>query len=381
MRIVGMANSDPIGAALQSAVDEGTFPGAVLAVRHEGALVYQQAVGRLSLGPSAGAVTLETVYDLASLTKPLATTTAILLLLQRHELTLESRVEYWLEPLSGTSIGAIGIAHLLSHSSGLPGWRPFYERLCGDRLIHNGQLDREEAKTAVLSYIGEEPLIYPAGTRSLYSDLGFMLLGFIVERITSRSLAAFCEEEFFRPLGAAPLAYRPRGATAPGPLHDDMYPIAPTEDDPWRGRILCGEVHDENAYALGGIAGHAGLFGTAGAVFVMSAAWLAAYRGEESILDGPLARRLVSRQRSIPGSSWGLGWDTPSPPSSAGAHFGESSFGHLGYTGTSLWIDPARRLEVVLLSNRVHPTRRNERIRGFRPYIHDLICREILGET
>jgi CubicO group peptidase (beta-lactamase class C family) len=215
----------------------------------------------------------------------------------------------------------------------------------------------------------------------LYSDLGFMLLGFIIERLTSRSLAAFCEEELFRPLGAAPLAYRPRGETVSDVRRDDSHSIAPTEDDPWRGRILCGEVHDENAYALGGIAGHAGLFGTADAVLAMSAGWLAAYRGEESILDGPLVRRFASRRRSIPGSSWGLGWDTPSPPSSAGAHFGESSFGHLGYTGTSLWIDPSRRLEVVLLSNRVHPTRRNERIRRFRPHLHDLVCREILGET
>jgi CubicO group peptidase (beta-lactamase class C family) len=376
-----MANLDPIGAALQTAVDEGTFPGAVVAVRHQGVLVYQQAAGRLSLGPAAGAVTLQTVYDLASLTKPLATTTAILLLEQRGQLQLESRVERWLEPLSGTSVGAASIAQLLNHSSGLPGWRPFYERLCADPQGHDCPVDREEAKAAVISYIREEPLLYPAGSRSLYSDLGFMLLGFIVERLASRSLAAFCEEELFRPLGAAPLAYRPRGATMSDVPRDDSHSIAPTEDDPWRGRILCGEVHDENAYALGGIAGHAGLFGTAQAVLAMSAGWLAAYCGEESILDGPSVRRFVSRQRTTPGSSWALGWDTPSPPSSAGAHFGESSFGHLGYTGTSLWIDPSRRLEVVLLSNRVHPTRRNERIRRFRPYIHDLICREILGEA
>jgi CubicO group peptidase (beta-lactamase class C family) len=374
-----MAHNDPIGAALESAVDEGTFPGAVLAVRHEGILVYQRAVGRLSLAASAPAVTVETVYDLASLTKPLATTTAVLLLRQLGALQLESRVDYWLEPLSATSVGETCIAHLLSHSAGLPGWRPFYERLCTEPLLRDGQMDREQAKAAVIAYIREEPLLYPAGSRSLYSDLGFMLLGFIVERITSRPLAAFCEEQLFKPLGAVPLSYRPLG---PSDAHcDDGHPIAPTEDDPWRGRILCGEVHDENAYALGGIAGHAGLFGTAAAVFVMSAAWLAAYRGEESIFDGPLVRRFVSRQRSIPGSSWGLGWDTPSPPSSAGSYFGESSFGHLGYTGTSLWIDPSRQLEVVLLSNRVHPTRRNERIRRFRPYIHDLVCREILGET
>lgn len=376
-----MAKVDPIGAALQSAVDEGVFPGAVLAVRHGGVLVYQQAVGRLSLAPSAVSVSAQTVYDLASLTKPLATATAILMLAQRQQLGLDSRVEDWLEPLNGASVGATHITHLLSHSSGLPGWRPFYERLSADGLIHDGQVDREEAKAAVISYICDEPLLYPIGSRSLYSDLGFMLLGFIVERITGRSLATFCEDELFGPLNAAPLAYRPPSTIAPYVPSDDRYPIAATEDDPWRGRILCGEVHDENAYALGGIAGHAGLFGTAGAVLAVSSAWLAAYRGEQSVLDAALVRRFASRQQSIPDSSWALGWDTPSTPSSAGTYFSGTSFGHLGYTGTSLWIDPSRHLEVALLSNRVHPTRRNEGIRRFRPHIHDLVCREILGEA
>ncbi|HJR76982.1 MAG TPA: serine hydrolase domain-containing protein [Nitrospiraceae bacterium] len=375
-----MANADAIDAALQSAVDEGTFPGAVLAVRHRGILVYQRAVGRLALAPSAGSATVDTIYDLASLTKPLATTTAVLMLAQRGQLTLESRVEDWLQPLTGASIGATRLEHLLSHSSGLPGWRPFYERLCVDGFVHDGHVDREEAKAAVVAYIRDEPLLYPTGSRSLYSDLGFMLLGFIVERIAGRSLAAFCEDELFGPAGAK-LAYRPQGVHTPASSFSGAVAIAATEEDPWRGRVLCGEVHDENAYALGGIAGHAGLFGTAGAVLAMSAAWLAAYWSEESILDGSLVRRFVSRQRHIPHSSWALGWDTPSAPSSAGVYFSDSSFGHLGYTGTSLWIDPSRRLEVVLLSNRVHPTRQNERIRRFRPHVHDLVCREILKEA
>ena len=376
-----MTHVDRVGAALQSAVDEGVFPGAVLAVRHQGSLVYQQAAGRLSLASSAGSASVETVYDLASLTKPLATTTAIVLLAQRKELDLDSPIEDWLEPLGGTPVGATPITHLLSHSSGLPGWRPFYERLLADDVSHDGEVDREKAKAAVISYIRDEPLLYQAGTRSLYSDLGFMLLGFIVERVAARSLAAFCEDELFGPLGAVPLGYRPKGTSVSDVSPGARYSIAATEDDPWRGRILCGEVHDENAYALGGIAGHAGLFGTARAVLAVSAAWLAAYHGEESILDGTLVRRFTDRQRAIPDSSWALGWDTPSAPSSAGTYFSDSSFGHLGYTGTSLWIDPTRRLEVVLLSNRVHPTRRNERIRRFRPHIHDLVCRELLGEA
>lgn len=376
-----MANLAVIDTALQEAVDQGTFPGAVLAVRHQGLLVYRQAVGRLSLAPSAGPTTVQTVYDLASLTKPLSTTTAILLLAQRGHLALESRIDQWIEAFSGTALGAASLAHLLTHSSGLPGWRPFYERLSADGFIREGHVDREEAKAAVIGYIRNESLLYPVGTRSLYSDLGFMLLGFIVERVTKRSLAAFCEREVFGPLGAAPLGYFPNGEAVPDGQLGGVHPIAATEHDSWRGRLLCGEVHDENTYALGGIAGHAGLFGTAGAVLAVSSAWLAAYRGEESILDATLVRRFASRQRIIPNSSWALGWDTPSAPSSAGTYFSDSSFGHLGYTGTSLWIDPSHRLEVVLLSNRVHPTRRNERIRLFRPHIHDVICREILGKA
>jgi serine-type D-Ala-D-Ala carboxypeptidase len=376
-----MAHVDRVGAALQLAVDEGVFPGAVLAVRHQGTLVYQQAAGRLSFAPAAGAASVETVYDLASLTKPLATTTAIVLLAQRKKLDLDSPIKDWLEPLSGTPVGSTPVTHLLSHSSGLPGWRPFYERLSTGDLSRDGQVDRERAKAAVISYIRDEPLLYQAGTRSLYSDLGFMLLGFIVERVAARSLAAFCEDEVFGPLGAVPLGYRPNGTSVPDVLPGAGHAIAATEDDPWRGRVLYGEVHDENAYALGGIAGHAGLFGTAGAVLAISSTWLAAYWDETSLLDPALVRRFAGRQWAIPDSSWALGWDTPSAPSSAGTYFSDSSFGHLGYTGTSLWIDPTRRLEIVLLSNRVHPTRRNERIRRFRPHIHDLVCREILGEA
>jgi CubicO group peptidase (beta-lactamase class C family) len=153
--------------------------------------------------------------------------------------------------------------------------------------------------------------------------------------------------------------------------------IAPTEWDEWRKRLLKGEVHDENAAAMGGVAGHAGLFGTAESVLAVSGLWLAAYLGESSLLDAKLVREFTSRQSKSPQSSWALGWDTPSVPSSSGTHFSPQAFGHLGFTGTSIWIDPQRRLEVVLLTNRVHPSRKNDSIRAFRPLIHDLVYREL----
>jgi serine-type D-Ala-D-Ala carboxypeptidase len=373
-----MAGVDAIDAALQGGVEDGTFPGAVLAVRHQGILVYERAVGHLSLAPSAGWATAQTLYDLASLTKPLATTTAIVFLAQQGRLTLESRIDVWIEALRGTALGGATLVHLLTHSSGLPGWRPFYERLCADGIFRDGCVDREQAKEAVIAYIRDEILLYPPGTRSLYSDLGFMLLGFIVEHITKESLAVFCEQELFKPTGAMAVAFFPAEKQCDRQLGAG-HPIAVTEHDPWRGRLLCGEVHDENAFALGGIAGHAGLFGTARAVLAISSAWLSAYEGRQSILDARLVRRFVARQTAISHSSWALGWDTPSAPSSSGACFSDSSFGHLGYTGTSLWIDPSCRLEVVLLSNRVHPSRRNERIKQFRPHIHDVVYQTVVG--
>jgi CubicO group peptidase (beta-lactamase class C family) len=375
-----MVTVDPIDCAMQEAVDNGVFPGAVLAVRCQGTTVYEKAVGRLSTIPEGPAVTSETVYDLASLTKPLATTTATLLFVQRQRIDLEEPIENRLTELCGSAIGKVSLVHLLTHSSGLPGWRPYYEWLEQESSSHETMMDRGQAQATVLRYLGEETLIYPPGTRSLYSDLGFMLIGFLLERISGSSLADLCMREVFVPLGAKPLAFLPvlNGRQEGGPF-GPAHPVAATENDPWRKRTLHGEVHDENAFALGGIAGHAGLFGTAGSVLALSSAWLNAYHGTTSLFEPDRVRQFVARRSDIPDSSRAFGWDTPSVRSNAGTYFSKLSFGHLGYTGTSLWIDPTCRLEVVLLSNRVHPTRRNEAIREFRPRIHELIYKEVVG--
>jgi CubicO group peptidase (beta-lactamase class C family) len=371
---------DPIHAALQRAVEDGTFPGAVLAVRLRGALVYEGAVGRLSLQSDDEAVTLQTCYDLASLTKVLATTTALLLLIQRGQVALDDRIDHILPEFRESPVGVATVRQLLTHSSGLPGWRPYYERIAATEAVQLGFLGSAAARQAMLSYIAQESLVYARGSRSLYSDLGFMLLGFAVERLSGESLAQFCERQIYDPLGAHPLAYLPYGGLAKQAVPTvPALTIAPTEEDAWRGRTLCGEVHDENAFAMDGVAGHAGLFGTAGAVLAVARAWMDGCLGQAGLLDPDLVRRFTMRQHRVSHSSWALGWDTPSVPSSSGTLFSPESFGHLGYTGTSLWVDPATQLEVVLLSNRVHPTRRNERIRAFRPLIHDLICRVFLG--
>jgi len=379
-----MSASDPITSAMQSAAETGVFPGAVLLVRVRGRLAYQRAFGCAALVPEREPASLDTVYDLASLTKPLATATAVLCLVQDGRLDLGEPLQNLLSELKGSALGSATAAHLLSHSSGLPAWRPFYERLAEQDRTEPGFLGSAAAKHAVLDLIRQEALVAPVGSRSLYSDLGFMLLGLLVERIAGCSLAAFCRDRVYARIGAGLLFFiETRGLLAGEPPGQpiDLGRVAPTEDDAWRGRVVRAQVHDENAYAIGGIAGHAGLFGTASAVLAVSRAWLSSSLGEDALLPVDLVRRFVSRQHRPPGSSWGLGWDTPSPPSSSGTRLSARAFGHLGYTGTSLWIDPACELEVALLSNRVHPTRRNNGIQQFRPLIHDLIYEECVGKT
>ena len=357
---------------MQQAVADGVFPGAVLAVRR-GDRTHVVPVGRLSSDPASPPVSASTVYDLASLTKPLATVTALATLMHEGRCRLEEQIGGLLPELAGAPVAPATLRQLLTHSSGLPGWRGYYERLSPDGSVPASADARAEAGRRMLQLIGQEALIYPMGGKSLYSDLGFMLLGMLVEQLSGMPLDRFVQERLYQPLAAKPLSFLPGGAPKPS-----FGPIAPTEEDPWRERLLCGEVHDENAAALGGVAGHAGLFGTADAVLAVTGAWLQAYHRRPSQLDAEAVREFTQHQHAAPGSSWALGWDTPSSPSSSGQYFSPQSFGHLGYTGTSMWIDPTCDLEVVLLSNRVHPTRKNDAIRTFRPAIHDRVYCELV---
>lgn len=368
---------------MQQAVTDGVFPGAVLMVRKGGRVAYQRAVGLATRIPTPEPASVGTIYDLASLTKPLATASAVLCLIQDGTLALDQQLGHILPECEGGPVGAATVSHVLSHSSGLPAWQPFYQQIDARDTTQPGFLGSDMAKQAVLESIAREKLVFPIGARSLYTDLGFMLLGAVVERVSGRSLDEFCRGRIYANVGAEPLAFFPTGKQAGDCTVDPRFDrrlIASTEDDPWRGRILRGEVHDENAFAMGGVAGHAGLFGTASAVLAVSRVWLESYLGRGSFFLPELVRRFTMRQEQTPHSTWGLGWDTPSTPSSSGTRFSAQSFGHLGYTGTSLWIDPSKELEVVLLSNRVHPTRQNDRIQGFRPQIHDLIYEELVGK-
>src|SRR5579884_2319919 len=371
-----MTGADVITQTMQDAVEHGVFPGAVVSIRHRGFLVYERAFGASIVEPHREPATVESVYDLASLTKPLATATAILCLIQDGRVGLDDAIGSFFPELSRTAIGAALIRHLLNHCSGLPRWRPIYQWL-GVSPVCGWQGSDEQRTARLLQHLGREALKHPIGTRAIYSDLGFILLGLLIERVTGVPLDRYCRDRVYQRIGAKPLFFcfeREAGGN-----DVESVAFAATERDPWRGRVLRGEVHDENAYALGGVAGHAGLFGSVRAVSRLVHVWLAAWLGSEEFLAPVLVREFTARQNIAVGSSWALGWDTPSPPSTSGRNFAAASFGHLGFTGTSVWVDPVAQLEVVLLSNRVHPTRQNTKIQQFRPLIHDVIYETYVG--
>ncbi len=362
-----MGATDSITHVLQEGIRTRVFPGAVLFVRHKGLIRFHQAVGLTSFLQDSLPVQPHTIYDLASLTKPLATASSLLLLLQEEKLSLAQPLATLLEEAKNFPLGGVFIQDLLSHQSGLPAWRPFYKSV--SPIFPSEPNTRQKRMQAVLEMILKEPIADSSAPTSVYSDLGYMVLGWVIERMTGQSLEDFCRERIFEPLQANLLGFGTQHNKGPRSGR-----IAPTEKDPWRGRLLHGEVHDENAAALGGIAGHAGLFGTAQAVGQVTKAWLESYLGKSNIFKQDVVRQFTIAQ---PGTSWALGWDTPSQPSSSGQWFSPESFGHLGFTGTSIWIDPIRELEVIFLSNRVHPTRQNQAIKTFRPKLHDAIVLEL----
>ncbi len=372
-----MEKTDLITQALQSGVDDEVFPGAVLLVRRHGHICYDQAVGLTSFLSSQTVTSLDTIYDLASLTKPLVTGTGVLCLVQDALVDLDQPIDSIVIELKKRAIGQATIRDLLCHRSGLPGWRPYYETILLQNGVWPNEIGREIRRKHVLEYLAQEPFEYEPRTKGVYSDLGYILLGLAIESVTQQSLNHYCAKRIFNPLNAEPLSYFENTVQC-SDSGQSLSDISVTEQDSWRGRFLQGEVHDENAYALGGVAGHAGLFGTAEAVSVVTNAWLDAYLDRSTFLDPQLVREFTAGQGVPGGSSWVLGWDTPSNPSSSGAHFSHSAFGHLGFTGTSIWIDPEVELEVILLTNRVHPTRENNKIRQFRPMIHDVVYEELV---
>lgn len=360
--------SDAIDRLMKKGVRERVFPGAVLLVACRGEVVHHQSYGLANLYTGTP-VTTETLFDLASLTKPLATALSVIKLIETGRLRLDHPLESLLPETAGTDKGPIRIDQLLAHNSGLPDYRPFYERL--------GTVPLETNKSFLRKRILKEPLIVPIGRKVLYSDLGFMLLDWVIEQVSGIRPDRFITQQVYAPLALDRLFFvdlegqMPKGS------------FAATEQCPWRNRVLEGWVHDENAFVSGGIQGHAGLFGTAAAVYRLLSVLLAAChrpsssdQNEDRLFRGSLVRTFLMPFEDTGRS---LGFDRPSPVgSSCGALFSADTVGHLGFTGTSFWMDLERAIVVILLTNRVHPSRSNVKIRAFRPVLHDRVM-EALG--
>lgn len=371
--------------ALDKAIEAGETPGAVLLARmpREGQLLEHAAVrGAAALRPERVPMARETLFDLASLTKVVATTTATLLLVHDGSLALDDPVVKHLPAFGERGKESVTLRHLLTHSSGLKPWRAFHELLL-DRERKTGQrlIGTPAARDFVLDRICRSALVHEPGAAAVYGDLDFIVLGAVLETAARRPLDELCRERVFAPLGLAHTGFLrpPEGGGAPPDTVRRRF--AATEACPWRGRVVWGEVHDPNACAMGGVAGHAGLFGTADDLLRFACILLDVHQGRSDALPRELLRSFLTRQRLPESSDWALGWDTPTKgASSSGQYFSDHSVGHLGFTGTSLWIDLEREAVVVLVTNRIHPIAKRSQFK-LRPLLHDLVMEAFLADA
>ena len=325
---------------LDRAIADSAFPGAIAVVGTREGEIASYAVGRIDWPATAPMPDERTLWDLASLTKVVGMTTAMMQLVEQGRVDLDAPVVRYLPEFAGEGKERVTIRHLLTHSSGLPSWRPLYK-------------EATTADTAVAIVLAT-PLDTVPGARMVYSDLGAILLGKVVERVSGEPLDAYLARHVTGPLGMSSTFYRPDAS-----MRDR---VAPTEFDPWRQRHVRGEVHDENAYMLGGVSGHAGLFSTAADLTRFARMMLngGALDGVRVLRPETIAQFTAVQDPTL--SHRALGWETPNGQNSAGHHMSARAFGHTGFTGTSIWMDPERGAFVLLLSNRVNPSRQNTRI-------------------
>jgi CubicO group peptidase (beta-lactamase class C family) len=342
--------ADSVTAILRAGVRDSAFPGAVAVVGTENGAMITTSAGRIDWAPSP-APSETTLWDMASLTKVIGLTSAMMLLVESGQVDLESPVQRYISEFQGRGKEAVTVRHLLTHSSGLPAWRPLYKEA--------------ESPAAALALAIWTPLDTTPGLRMVYSDLGAIILGEVVARVSGQPLDVFLRDRVFGPLEMRETMFKP-----PASLRDR---IAPTEIDPWRQRHLRGEVHDENAFALGGVSAHAGLFSTARDLSRIARMYLGG-----GMLDGRrfLSTATIDRFTTIQDSALShraLGWETPNGTNSAGRFMSRRSFGHTGFTGTSFWVDRERGVYVILLTNRVNPTRERRQIGSIRIAVADAV--------
>ena len=351
---------------VDSELSRATTPGGVVVAGEGGAIEIEMAFGVTQTSPPAQGrpVTLDTVYDLASVTKVVSTTAVLMRLVAMGTISLDQPAQRWLPEFQVEGAQAVTLKHLVGHASGLPAHIKFYEQLRSESSVV-GDSQRE----ALLRLVAATELAYQPGTRTLYSDLGFILLGFALERATGKRLDALTHELITQPLTMQDTRF----VDLTGTDRIDPKRVAPTEVCPYRGLVV-GEVHDDNAHAAGGVCGHAGLFSTAHDIATFAAALLSAAAGESGTLFDPEVVSRFFSEKAAEDTTWRLGWDSPSPPpvvSHAGSRWPTTGVGHLGFTGTSLWLDVDRHRFVALLTNRVHPSRERTGIRELRRAVMD----------
>ncbi len=324
----------------------------------------------------------DTIFDLASLTKPIATTTAVMLLVEEGSICLDDPVAKTLPSFADRGKEAVTIRHLLTHSAGLKPVREFHELLIQkERKSLQRLVGTPEGREWILDRVIRSGLVHEPGEAAVYGDLDFIVLAALVEEVSKQPFDEFCETRIFTRLGLIDTRFFPipvdGSQAAPDALRRR---VAATENCAWRERIVWGEVHDPNCFAMGGVGGHAGLFSTADDVMKFAQRFLDAYHGRNPSLPPERVREFCEKQFMPESSDWALGWDTPTQGiSSSGQYFSEKSVGHLGFTGTSLWIDLERELVVVMLTNRIHQVVKRSRF-DLRPKVHDAIVEAFTAE-
>ncbi len=344
---------------INKSISDTAFPGAVVLVWKDGQIIFNKGFGHFTYDNNSSSVSAKTLYDLASLTKVIATTTAAMICYDRKLFSLDDYVVKYIPEFGQNGKDKITIKNLLLHNAGLTAWKKFYE-YCG-------------SAEDVIKEIYSSTLEYEPGSKMVYSDLGFITLGKIIEKVSGKTLDVFCKDEIFTPLNMKSTFFNPG---------DSIKKLcAPTEIDKyWRMRLLQGEVHDEASAMLNGVAGHAGLFSTAEDISKLIAILMQKGKSGNKEFIKSATVELFTRRFSDQ-SSRALGWDTKSEKgSSSGDYFSLSSFGHTGFTGTSIWADPEKNLFVVFFTNRVYPTRENFKLGKIRPELHNIIYKTLFGE-
>lgn len=365
---------------MEEGIENQVAPGAALLVGKFGEIVFTHACGQRYLRPErpieANKMAIDTVFDIGAITSVLVTTTLVMQLVENGKLRLDDKVSRFVQGFGVLGKSLITIEHLLTHTSGIVGAHAFYEELSkansGARL---GIMTSRGAKDQIINTIIRMSLKYETGSKQVYSELGFIVLGYIVEMLTGLGLEKAAHRYIFQPLMMKSSSFIDLSMIKRRGIHPVTDMIAPTEDCPWRKRVLCGEVHDENAWAMGGIAGHSGLFSTVFDTHLFASEILSAYRGSSSFLK---RQTLLDFWKPVQATanqdaSRRAGWDSPSDENGMeSSKLSENAVGIQGSTGCSLWLEPDDGLEIILFTNRIHPSRSNKKIQSFRSQLHSL---------